>query len=221
MYQLCAKISRFVNMFFAFWCNYFISCWFITILFWYVFAVLRFVLLCWWFVLVWRECSCFVPGRFLPITWTRVIYIYAKGGVAKMSRFWWGVVFVHHSCKKDTLLQNYHISRPFLRLTEAISVEKHNKNNNLAGKIPQETPKCSDQWGAGEGHRGVWGNVYMYKHTEVDFWRTTIGCIRMYIHHIMLQIVILLQKGAWLGAFPEYNCGAGAALLHLSVLTLI
>ena len=96
---------------------------------------------------------------------------------------------MHHSCKRATLLQNYHISRPFLRLTEAASVDKHNKNNDLAVKTPQEIPKCSDQRGAGEGHRGVWGNVYMYKHTEVIFRRTTIGCIRMYIHHIMLQTV--------------------------------
>ena len=100
-----------------------------------------------------------------------------------------GVVFMHHPCKKDTLLQNYHNSRPFSRLIEAVSVEKHNKNNNLVGGATPKIPKCSDQRGAGEGHTGVWGNVYMYKHTEVDFRRTTIGCIRMYIHHIMLQTV--------------------------------
>ena len=76
---------------------------------------------------------------------------------------------MHHSCKKDTLLQNYHISRLFSRLIEAISVGKCNKINNLAGKTPPKPLKCSDQRGAGEGHTGVWGNVYMYKHTEVVF----------------------------------------------------
>ena len=54
------------------------------------------------------------------------------GGVAKMTRFWVGVVFVHHSCKNDTLLRNYHILRPILRLTDAISVGNPYKINNLA-----------------------------------------------------------------------------------------
>ena len=58
------------------------------------------------------------------------------GGVAKITRVWVGVVVMHHSCKNDTLLRNYHILRPFLRLTDAISVGKPNKNNNLAGKNP-------------------------------------------------------------------------------------
>jgi hypothetical protein len=125
-------------------------------------------------------CSCFV-SRLERVTVLR--------GVPYFVTLYRGVVFVHHSCKKGTLLQNYHISRPFLRSIEAVSVEKHNKNNNLVGGATPKTPKCSDQRGAGEGHTGVWGNVYMYKHTEVKFKRTTIGCIRMYIHHIMLQTV--------------------------------
>ena len=125
-------------------------------------------------------CSCFVSRLERVTVWRGVPYFVTLKG---------GVVFVHHSCKKGTLLQNYHISRPFLRSIEAVSVEKHNKNNNLVGSATPKTPKCNDQRGAGEGHRGVWGNVYMYKHTEVKFRRTTIGCIRMYIHHIMLQTV--------------------------------
>ena len=100
-----------------------------------------------------------------------------------------GVVFVHHSCKKGTLLQNYHNSRLFSRLIEAVSVSKCNKNNNLAWKTPPKILKCSDQRGAGEGQWGVWGNVYMYKHTEVDFRKTTIGCIRVYMYHELLQLV--------------------------------
>jgi hypothetical protein len=95
----------------------------------------------------------------LPIAW----------GVPYFVTLYRGVVFVHHSCKKGTLLQNYHISRPFLRLTEAISVSKRNKNNNLPGKTPHKIQKCSFRGGTGEGHWGVWGNVYMYKHTEVNF----------------------------------------------------
>ena len=101
----------------------------------------------------------FPDSNVLPIAWGVPYFVTLKGGV----------VFVHHSCKKDTLLQNYHNSRPFSRLIEAVSVEKHNKINNLVGGATPKIPKCSDQRGAGEGHTGVWGNVYMYKHTEVDF----------------------------------------------------
>lgn len=74
--------------------------------------------------------------------------------------------------------------------------------------------------GGGVSHGGVGGYVYMYKHTEVNFELGPLVYVQTQMYNNLEKTYNIIQIRAWLGCFYEYNCGAGAIQLHLSVLTL-
>lgn len=60
----------------------------------------------------------------------------------------------------------------------------------------------------------------MYKHTEVNFDLGPLVYVQAQKYNNLEKTYKIIQIRAWLGCFYEYNCGAGAIQLHLSVLTL-